>query len=325
MQDEPLTILIADDDPLFRCLLENRLRTWGYRILLAQDGDKAWEILSNSDKVPDLIILDWVMPGVDGLELCRRVRGLQRQHYQYILLISGKDDKQDVIEGLDAGADDYLTKPLDIGELQARLRTGKRILSLQQELIQAREELRYQATHDALTGLWSRGAALNLLNTELQRGSRTDSMTGLLMIDVDHFKAVNDQYGHLMGDTVLKEIAIRIDQTVRSYDFVGRYGGEEFVAILSNCSPTDLQTIALRTCEAVKAMPVMANSTTIRITVSIGGVVARNGTSELDLLSAADSALYDAKRLGRDRVVIGTCGRDRSNSAMASAAGQVVG
>jgi two-component system cell cycle response regulator len=271
------------------------------------DGNKAWEVVQRNETVPELIILDWLMPGMDGLELCRRIRDRQQDRYQYVLLISGRDDKQDVIEGLDAGADDYLTKPLDARELRARLRSGKRILSLQHDLIQTREELRYQATHDGLTGIWSRGAVLNLLQCELQRGMRTEVFTGILMIDLDHFKNINDTYGHLVGDAVLKEVAGRISHAVRSYDFVGRYGGEEFLAILSNCSAEDLRLVADRTRTVVAESPVRVDSVAVSVTVSIGAAVARNGTPEVELLSTADDALYEAKRAGRNRVVIASC------------------
>jgi len=310
MATEPIqrphpTILVADDDPLFRRLLEKYLQTWGYHVMTAADGTQAWQILQMKESSPDLLILDWLMPGVDGLELCQRVRAQPRESYQYILLVSGRDDKQDVIRGLDAGADDYLTKPLDTAELRARLRTGNRILSLQRDLIRAHEELRFQVTHDTLTGLWSRRAALDLLARELQRSSRSETSTGVLMIDLDHFKNVNDSYGHLVGDAVLKEVAARIARAVRSYDFVGRYGGEEFLAVLSNCSSQDLRAVAGRACSVVAESPVVALSLEIPVTVSIGGVVSSSRTPEFDLLSAADSALYEAKNAGRNRVVIG--------------------
>ena len=310
MATEPIqrphpTILVADDDPLFRRLLEKYLQTWGYHVMTAADGTQAWQILQMKESSPDLLILDWLMPGVDGLELCQRVRAQPRESYQYILLVSGRDDKQDVIRGLDAGADDYLTKPLDTAELRARLRTGNRILSLQRDLIRAHEELRFQVTHDTLTGLWSRRAALDLLARELQRSSRSETSTGVLMIDLDHFKNVNDSYGHLVGDAVLKEVAARIARAVRSYDFVGRYGGEEFLAVLSNCSSQDLRAVAGRACSVVAESPVVALSLEIPVTVSIGGVVSSSRTPEFDLLSAADAALYEAKNAGRNRVVIG--------------------
>jgi two-component system cell cycle response regulator len=292
---------------MYRRLLQKRLQGWDYTAVAVEDGAKAWEYLQRTDARPALIILDWLMPGIDGIELCRRLRAEHKNPYQYIVLVSGKDDKRDVVEGLDAGADDYLTKPFDMGELQARLRSGIRILSLQQQLIETQEELRFQATHDALTGLWSRGAILDLLGCELRRGIRSEASTGILMVDLDHFKKINDTYGHLTGDSVLREAAIRIGRAVRSYDFVGRYGGEEFVAILSNCSQEELSAIAERTRRMVAEFPLVAGSAVVPATVSIGGAVARNGTPELELIAAADSALYEAKRAGRNRFVIGSC------------------
>jgi two-component system cell cycle response regulator len=304
--DPPLKVLVAEDDPVFRRLLQNRLENWGYQVVIVRDGAEAWEMLQQPD-APGLLILDWMMPAIDGLELCRRIRKNQNGAYQYILLLTGKDDKQDLINGLNAGADDYLTKPFDIGELRARLRAGKRILSLQQELIKAREALRFDATHDALTGVWSRGAALHLLGAEVQRGARANTSTGILMIDLDHFKNVNDTYGHITGDEVLKEAANRIGQAVRSYDFVGRYGGEEFIAILTNCTLEDLRVVAERIRSAVADLPIGTKNAHVKATVSIGGVVTTNQAHDLEFLAAADSALYDAKRSGRNRVVIGSC------------------
>jgi len=161
-----------------------------------------------------------MMPGIEGTELCRRIRSRQRVPYQYILLLTANNDKQDVVRGLEAGAEDYLTKPFEPSELRARLTVGKRILALQRDLIQAREELRFQATHDALTGIWNRGALLNLLHRELERALRSKNTTCILMLDLDHFKNVNDTHGHLAGDAVLKEVARRVVQVVRAYDFV---------------------------------------------------------------------------------------------------------
>jgi PleD family two-component response regulator len=170
-------VLIAEDDVMFRKILQSWLQAWGYKVALAEDGTKAWAILQEENP-PELLILDWMMPGIDGTELCRRIRDRQRGAYQYILLVTAKDDKQDLVRGLDAGADDYLTKPFDRSELRARLRVGRRILTLQDDLIRAREELRFQATHDVLTTLWNRGALLELLQRELQRATRCGHTTG---------------------------------------------------------------------------------------------------------------------------------------------------
>src|SRR5580704_1247675 len=286
------TILIAEDDPICRRVLQSRLQNWGFRVMTAEDGLQAWRMLLQGD-APDLLILDWVMPGIDGPELCRRIRERRDAIYPYILLVTGKDNTQDVVRGLEAGADDYLSKPFDPAELRARLQVGKRILTLQHELIQAREALRFQANHDALTGVLSRAAILSLLDGELQRGDRSGTPTGILMMDLDRFKGLNDTYGHLTGDAVLKGVAHRINQAVRSYDFLGRYGGEEFLAVLSNCYPDDLRTIAERVRSAVSDIPIGTGTTSLAVTVSVGGVVTSHATPGLESLAAADAVLYE--------------------------------
>src|ERR1700757_1904352 len=260
------TILVADDDPVFRRLMESNLERWGYKIMLVDNGIAAWDILRQGRPVVDLVILDWLMPGIDGIDLCRRIREERAKAYQYILLISGKDDKQNFVAGVEAGADDYPIKPFDTGELRARLRAGVRILALKHDLVLAREQLRYQAMHDALTGLWSHAPILELLAAELHRAARGGTPTGILIIDLDHFKRINDTYGHITGDAALKEVAQRISQCVRSYDFVGRYGGEEFIAVLSNCSGDRLRSIAERVRSEVGATPVIKSPQNVVIT-----------------------------------------------------------
>jgi two-component system, cell cycle response regulator len=296
------SVLVAEDDPLFRRILQTWLHSWGYELTAVDDGTKAWQILQQ-DNAPELLILDWIMPGVDGLELCRRIRAQPRTPYHYILLVTSCDEKQDVVRGLEAGADDYLTKPFDASELRARLRVGKRILQLQEELISARENLRFHATHDVLTGIWNRAASLDFLRRELQRAMRSGTSTGVLMLDLDHFKNINDQHGHLVGDFVLREVAERINRIVRSYDFVGRYGGEEFLIVLSACSGQDVAQSAERIRAAVYREPILSGAAEIHVTVSIGAAVAKAGEfSEEQILGLADSALYSAKRNGRNRV-----------------------
>jgi two-component system cell cycle response regulator len=300
------TVLVAEDDPICRRVLESRLQNWGFRVISAVDGLEAWEML-REDNAPNLLILDWIMPGIDGPELCRRIRERQHAIYPYILLVTGKDDKKDVVRGLEAGADDYLSKPFDPTELRARLQVGKRILTLQHELIQAREDLRFQANHDALTGIFSRGAILSLLDGELERAARSGTPTGILMMDLDRFKPLNDTYGHLTGDAVLRGVVQRMNQAVRPYDFLGRYGGEEFLAVLSNCYPDDLRAIAERIRSAVSDVSINTGTTNLAVTVSIGGVVTSRANSVLESLSSADAALYVAKRNGGNRLEIGPC------------------
>jgi len=297
-------VLVAEDDTMFRTILRHWLESWGYHVVVAEDGTEAWNVLQQ-EHPPELLILDWVMPGVDGAELCRRIRERQRGPYQYILLVTAKDDKQDVVFGLEAGADDYLTKPFDRSVLRARLRVGRRILALQEDLIRAREELRFQATHDVLTGIWNRGALLDLLHRELDRACRSQSPTGLVILDIDHFKKVNDSYGHLVGDVVLQEVANRISRVVRLYDFVGRYGGEEFLIVLPGCGKDQLQQSAERIRIAIASMPVLAARDEISVTVSAGGAVAEPGTNtEKETLAKADAALYQAKDAGRNCIAI---------------------
>jgi two-component system, cell cycle response regulator len=297
-------VLVAEDDAMFRRILESWLTKWGYEVTMAEDGAQAWAILQQEIR-PQVLILDWMMPALNGLELCSKVRERNQIPYQYILLATAKDAKQDLVRGLEAGADDYLTKPFDRSELQARLRACNRILTLQDDQIQAHEQLRFQATHDALTGSWNRGEILEMLRRELERGARSQTTTGILMLDIDHFKSINDTYGHLTGDAVLREVTQRISRAVRSYDSVGRYGGEEFVIVLPGCTREQVDQGAERVRAAVDSGPVRVNETQIAVTVSIGAAVTTHGgISEKDILAAADVALYRAKEIGRNRTVV---------------------
>ena len=222
-------VLIAEDDPVFRHVLRNWLQKWDYEVQAVENGTDAWEILRQED-APKLAILDWMMPGMDGVELCKRVRAQDKKAYCYVLLLTAKDEKQDIVAGLDAGADDYLTKPFNLDELRARIRSGKRILDLQNALIATQGALQFEAAHDPLTGLWNRGAIMDLLAREAERQRRSAGFLGLMMADLDHFKDINDSRGHLAGDIVLKEASRRLVNAVRAgTDFVGRYGGEEFL------------------------------------------------------------------------------------------------
>jgi diguanylate cyclase (GGDEF)-like protein len=213
-----------------------------------------------------------------------------------------------VVQGLEAGADDYLTKPFDVAELHARVRAGKRILELQNALIQARESLRFEALHDHLTGVWNRGAVLTLLQREVQRRQRSGEALGVIMADVDHFKNINDSYGHLVGDAVLAEVAARLTASVRGYDLVGRYGGEEFLIIVPGCDPQGLVVSAERLRRVVSDSPIDSTAGPIAATLSVGLVSVNADNVEpvghIALVQAADSALYRAKAGGRNRVEI---------------------
>ncbi len=298
-------VLIADDDAMSRRVLQSQLQRWGYKVAAVDNGTQAWAALQKDD-APRMAILDWVMPGMDGLELCRRIRSLDRSNYFYLLLLTAKDSKQDIVAGLDAGADDYLTKPFHADELRARVRVGKRILELQEALIQAHETLKFESAHDRLTGIWSRAASVDLLERETRRSLRSGRPLGVIMADVDHFKEVNDTYGHLVGDRVLCEVARRLARSVRAYDYVGRYGGEEFLLVLTECTPSDLAVTAERIRLAIAEEYIPTEAGPVRATISLGLAALqteRLGTLNVEkLLRAADAALYRAKRNGRNRI-----------------------
>ncbi len=226
-----MRILIAEDDTVTRKLLEAHLAKWGHEVVVCSDGAQAWQVLCGEDP-PKLVVLDWMMPEMDGVTLCSEIRKREKQPYTYVILLTSKSLKEDVVAGLEAGADDYIIKPFDVHELNVRIRAGTRIVRLQEDLISALRASEFQASHDALTGLWNRRAILEKIQQELDRSGRDGTNLGLVICDVDHFKQVNDNYGHLAGDAVLRELAKRIDSSLRSYDSVGRYGGEEFIILI---------------------------------------------------------------------------------------------
>jgi two-component system cell cycle response regulator len=268
---------------------------------VAEDGDLAWEMLQEAD-APRLAVLDWMMPGVDGPELCRRVRGSEgpEAHYTYLILLTAKTETASIVVGMEAGADDYIVKPFDAQELKVRVRAGERIVQLHHDLLELKEQLQIQATTDTLTGILNRRALLARMDLEMARARR--SKHPFTMLDLDHFKQVNDTHGHAAGDLVLRESVTRIRSVLREYDTVGRVGGEEFVVLVPDLSPDKAVAVFERIRLAVKEPPFDFDGVPIAVTVSQGMVTWDGKASVDELLMLADNALYTAKANGRDRV-----------------------
>jgi len=296
-------ILIAEDDAISRRLLETILRKWGYDVLVAVDGGQAWAELQKED-APRLAILDWMMPEMDGVEVCGKVREQSDSPYVYILLLSAKSQREDLVKGMESGADDYITKPFDANELKVRLRAGRRILDLQTQLISAQEALRDQAARDPLTGIWNRNAIFDIFRRELSRAEREGNKIAIVMLDIDHFKNLNDTHGHMAGDAVLREFTRRISASLRPYDAAGRYGGEEFLVILPGCDLAAGARHAERLRNLLSEEPFDTSEGRHTATCSLG-VASTSSSNPADtdsLIRAADAALYRAKRNGRNRV-----------------------
>ena len=298
-----MRVLVADDDPLTLHMVVYRLRQWGHDVITCTDGEAAWDALKG-DELPQVAILDWMMPNLDGVQICQKVRARSANPYIYLILLTGKDDTSDMIAGLEAGADDYLCKPFDLGELEARLRSGKRIVDLQAELIAARETMRVQAMQDPLTGTLNHGAILDRLHRELARAQRDSVPLSVIMADLDDFKQVNDTHGHIAGDYVLVEVARRLHGSLRPYDSIGRYGGEEFLLILPGSdAPTALKQ-AERIRRSLSDEPIHLSNAFVRVTLSQGVTTWTSSciANASALIQAADSALYLVKSGGRDGV-----------------------
>lgn len=297
-----MKILLADDDTVSRRMMERMLRQIGYDVVSAENGVDAVRKLLADDELR-LALLDWMMPELDGPQVCREVRAAQGRPYVYLALLTSKDSREDLVEGLDAGADDYLIKPCNPAELKARLRTGQRILQLEDTLVASRENMRFRATHDALTSIWNRATILEFLRNALQQSEST----AILLCDVDHFKSVNDTKGHPAGDTILQQVAARLHAAVRAGDGVGRYGGEEFLVVLRDCELEHLAERAEQVRRVVSEDSFSVNGSPIAVSVSIGAVAHRKDAppaSIESILSRADGQLYEAKHAGRNRVMI---------------------
>lgn len=294
-----MRILIAEDDPAALLLLRSALEDWGYEVVAVGDGAAAWDALRRLD-APPLALLDWMMPGLDGVEVCRKVRQESEAPFVYLVLLTGKAQTQDIVQGMESGADDYLSKPFEEQELKVRLRAGQRIVELH-------DALRIHATRDALTGTWNRRMILEILEREWARAGREGTAVGVIMADLDHFKRINDTLGHLGGDAVLLEASRRMSSVLRPYDAIGRYGGEEFLIVLPDCDQENTVAAAERLRQVINEAEVATPTGKIPITVSLGAAISEGQSIDADeLIKIADAALYRAKRGGRNRVEVAT-------------------
>ncbi len=307
-------ILIAEDDLISRRLLQKTLEQWGYEVTQAKDGQEAWEALQKEDI--RLVIADWIMPGIDGITLCRNIRESKMPGYVYFILLTGKDTKEDMIKGLESGADDYVTKPFDRNELQVKVRAGERIIELERELTQKHEELNKLnlvleelIRIDPLMNIGNRRSFYECIDKVHNRAYRYAYNYGIIMCDIDDFKAYNDIYGHLPGDNILKTVADSIKTTMRMSDDIFRFGGEEIVVILPEQDIATTLLAAERIRKAVESLDIEhKGSKSGKLTVSCG--VSACFTTECKgdskkweiVLDHADQALYKAKEAGKNKV-----------------------
>jgi len=298
-------ILVADDVTLSRTVVSEILMEAGHQVIEAADGDSARAILDAEDP-PQLVILDWVMPGLDGPALCRLLRSDPDRAYVYVIMLTAKGGISDLETAMASGADDYLVKPVDPRELRARVGRATDMLARLDELRATREALRAQSIRDPLTGLLNRGEIVKSLERELSFAKRQGIAVSALVLDIDHFKKVNDSYGHLSGDKVLCDVAELLRGATRTYDILGRYGGEEFLVVLPGCGVDTVVVAAERYRTQIEEHTLELRNEIVSVTVSIG-VASSDPTAHVsasELFEAADEALYAAKRNGRNRVEV---------------------
>jgi diguanylate cyclase (GGDEF)-like protein len=294
-------VLIVDDSRMARLMLRNAVESLGHETLEACDGQQAWDMLVQTGA--DVVVSDWMMPGLEGPELCRRVRAQQQDgSYTYFILLTTLGDRRFAMEGMEAGADDYLPKPLDVGELQLRLIAAERITQLHKELLERDKHLRYLAGTDPLTGLPNRTLFLNHLEQGLGRAERWARPVGVLFLDLDNFKVINDSLGHQGGDLLLVEIARRIRGCVRDNDTVARLGGDEFTVLVEEIEGEDEATALAERVAVTLRQPVRLGEREIFVSASVGVALSRPGKDGPEsLLRNADMAMYQAKANGKAR------------------------
>jgi diguanylate cyclase (GGDEF)-like protein len=303
--DNPFTILVVEDNPVTQMLLEKTITQGGYPVIVVDNGSKALEVIQ---KQPISIVLtDWIMPEMNGIELCKIIRDQVLERYVYVLLLTGRESKEDIVQGLEAGADDYLVKPFHPAELIARIRTGTRILKLERSLNKAYREIKDISIRDMLTGCYNRHYMVKQLEYELKRIERYRHPLSLILCDIDHFKQINDQFGHLAGDQVLREFVKCLQGMIRDdLDWLARFGGEEFLIVLPETDLEGAMVLTERLRNRIQHKKIWVPGRMIRVSASFGVVeytpsIACENISSNILINQADSYLYEAKSKGRNR------------------------
>jgi two-component system, cell cycle response regulator len=301
------TILLAEDDPVTRMLMTRFLKKAGYEVDAVANGSEALDRMTR--RYYPMLVTDWEMPEMDGVSLCKAVRNLQMDGYVYALLLTARDSKEHIIAGLEAGADDYLIKPVHEPELIARLNAGRRILNLEHSLRVANQRNRILSITDALTGTYNRRYLMEQLPRELERCRRYGYPLSVLMCDIDHFKQINDASGHAAGDDVLQQFAARAQKSIRTNsDWIARYGGEEFLIVLPETGYEGAVSVAEKIRSVVASSPFATRMGEARVTASFGAASTGPNGPDISLkvdalIRAADECLYRSKQEGRDRTI----------------------
>ena len=298
-----MKILIIDDDPIAGKIVNATLKNEGHKTVFFTNPLEAWNAIKEED-IPTIALIDWMMPEIEGPVLCKKIRAIKNKKFPpYLIILTSKNTKGDIVSGLSSGADDYIIKPYDKHELIARIKVGERIINLQKKLNTAYEEMKLKATHDFLTGILNRSAILEYFEKSMKLKKRnSNNNIGIAMLDIDHFKNINDTYGHQTGDLVLKEFVKILQKSLRDSDYLGRYGGEEFLLIIQDTT-SDKQSIIKsfdRIRKSIETTKISTSSGLVSITASIGCSIAEKNVDSS--IKKADDALYKAKENGRNRV-----------------------
>ena len=302
----PLRLVLAEDDSTQRMIMTRLLQDAGYVVDAVRTGDEALAKIVGGGY--QILITDWDMPGMDGATLCRRVRGTQLESYLYVLLLTAYNSIESTVAGLEAGADDYIRKPANAAELIARLNSGRRIIRLEQSLLRAGEQIRQLSITDPLVGIFNRRYLNEQLVRDIERARRYHHPIAVIMSDIDHFKSINDRLGHQAGDEVLQAFVVRLQESIRSSDWVARYGGEEFVIVLPETGLTEATHVAEKVRIRCAAEPFLTKGEALTVTASFGVAnLEQSAVAAVEaavvLLHCADVALFGSKDAGRNLVM----------------------